>query len=66
MDLSADQSMTDQDMVSLYRVTVCLILGPRADGSRKGRRRTGVKSKGPRGQEDMSIRIHLSPLGRQL
>ena len=66
MDLSADQSMTDQDMVSLNRVTVCLILGPRGDGSKKGRRRTGGKRKGPGGQEEMSIRIHFSPLGRQL
>lgn len=66
MDLSADQSMTDQDMVSLYRVTACLILGPRGDGSRKERRRTGGKRKGPRGQEETSIRIHFSPLGHQL
>jgi hypothetical protein len=49
-----------------YRVTACLSLGPRGDGSRKGRRKTGGKRKGPRGWEEMSIRIHFSLLGLQL
>lgn len=38
-----------QDMISLYRVIACLILGPCGDGNRKGRRRTGGKRKSRRG-----------------